>query len=35
MVLAAGLGILYLLGLDFWPHLAQALLAQMEHFLAR
>ena len=35
VVLAAGLGILYLLGLDFWPHLIQALLAQVEHLLAR
>jgi hypothetical protein len=26
VVLAAGIGILYLLGLDFWPHLVRALL---------
>ncbi len=29
VVLAAGVAILYLLGLDFWPHLAQALLERI------
>jgi hypothetical protein len=29
VVLAAGFGILYLLGLDFWPRLLQALLGRL------
>jgi len=31
VVLAAGLGILYILGLDFWPYLAHALLERLPH----
>jgi hypothetical protein len=31
VVLASGLSVLYLLGLDFWPHLAHALLGRLHH----